>query len=106
MTASISAASICNRAYVFRYTQSLCKPFLTSLGEDSQAIKCQHQIMATFETLTYSKCIRTVFKNIAYITNELANDKVCFSDKISLINSVSQAKTTKEAHFEQNLNRT
>jgi len=56
--------------------------------------------MATFETLTYSKCIRTVFKNIAYITNELANDKVCFSDKISLINSVSQAKTTKEAHFE------
>lgn len=42
------------------------------------------------------------------VTNGYAYDKVCFSDKTSgsVANSVSQAKSTKEAPFEQNLNHT
>jgi len=43
---------------------------------------------------------------MAFITNGHAYDQDCYSGKISLASSVSQAKSTKEAPFEQNLNHT
>lgn len=58
-------------------------------------------IIAPFGALAYSKYIRAVCKNTAGITSGLVYDKVCFSEKIPLANSVSQAKSPKESPFEQ-----
>ena len=58
-------------------------------------------IIAPFGALAYLKYIRTVSKNTAGITSGLVYEKVCFSEKIPLANSVSQAKSPKEAPFEQ-----
>lgn len=58
-------------------------------------------IITPFGALSYSKYIRTVCRNTAGITSGLVYDKVCFSEKIPLANSVSQAKNPKEAPFEQ-----